>query len=59
MKNGLFNRSKHSCLEMKRPKVTFQLPMTQISDNFVKIAILIFGNVEKKQRPKALFLKKL
>ena len=35
----------------KRPKVTFQLLIPQISDKFVKIAILIFGNVKKKQRP--------
>lgn len=56
MKNGLFNWSKHTCLAKKRPKVTFQLPILQISDNFVKIAILIFGNVKKKQRTKALFL---
>lgn len=55
MKNGLFDWSKHTCLAKKRPKVTFQLPITQISDNFVKIAILIFGNVKKKQRTKALF----
>ena len=56
MKNGLFNSSKHTCLAKKRPKVTFQLPISQISDNFMKIAILIFGNVKKKQRTKALFL---
>ena len=55
MKNGLFIRSKHTCLAKKRPKVTFQLPISQISDNFMKIAILIFGNVKKKQRTKALF----
>lgn len=55
MKNGLFIRSKHTCLAKKRPKVTFQLPIPLISDNFVKIAILIFGNVKKKQRTKALF----
>jgi hypothetical protein len=56
MKNGLFKWSKHTCLSKKRPKFTFQLPISQISDNFVKIAILIFGNVKKKQRTKALFL---
>jgi hypothetical protein len=39
----------------KRPKVTFQLLIPQISDKFVKIAILIFGNVKKKQRPWTLF----
>lgn len=55
MKNGLFNWSKHRCLAKKRPKVTFQLLILLISDNFVKIAILIFGNVKKKQRTKALF----
>lgn len=39
----------------KRPKVTFQLLIPQISDKFVKIAILNFGNVKKKQRPWTLF----
>ena len=39
----------------KRPKVTFQLLIPQISDKFVKIAILIFGSVKKKQRAWTLF----
>jgi hypothetical protein len=43
----------------KRPKVTFQLLIPQISDKFVKIAILIFGNVKKKQRPWTLFFEGL
>jgi hypothetical protein len=35
----------------KRPKVTFQLPITEICDKTKKIAIVTFGSVKKKQRP--------
>lgn len=57
MKKGLFNTAKHTCTAEKRPKVTFQLLISQISDKFVKITILIWDSVKKKQRPKALFLR--
>ena len=55
MKNGLSTTTKHTCTAKKRPKVTFQLLISQIYDKFVKITILIFGNVKKKQRPWTLF----
>ena len=57
MKNGLSTTTKHTCTAKKRPKVTFQLLISQISDKFVKITILIWDSVKKKQRPKALFLR--
>jgi len=57
MKNGLFETDIHTCTAEKRPKVTFQLLTPQISDKFVKITILIWDGVKKKQRPKALFLR--
>ena len=57
MKNGLSTTTKHTCTAKKRPKVTFQLLIPQISDKFVKITILIWDSVKKKQRPKALFLR--